>query len=492
MTATLKNTMSWMKLLLAERLSGNKIVRNPEFRSLFQEDADRVVFCSAFRRLQGKTQVHPFPETDYTHTRLTHSIETSSVGRSLGYRIGCFLQDELQLAIQPEDIAAIVSVACLIHDIGNPPFGHAGEEAIQEWFKLYFAQETNQVGLTHHERADFENFEGNAQGLRTVCCLQGASSQYGLDLTLPVIADIIKYPRLSNTPAEALVHGPNKVERLSGKKFNIYASEQPVLTHLVDRLGLIPAISANIPFYARHHLAFLVEAADDICYNIIDIEDAYKLKQIIPKEAAEKLRSVIAPSILAESEKRFDEEVLTPFRDKEDQWIIHLRAMAIGSLITDAANVFMTNHQAILAGQFDSSLIEQGCFKSEVKAIREFSKKKLYEQRQKLHLELAGFSYIGGLLDRFVPAAVDFYNEARALPSPTLDEAVAIHKKQLNPSTQRLLKLMNFPFKPDEQTQYRHLLNASKYELIQRATDYVSGMTDEFARSMYHTLAGQH
>lgn len=166
--------------------------------------------------------------------------------------------------------------------------------------------------------------------------------------------------------------------------------------------------------------------------------------------------------------------------------------MAIGSLINDAADVFMANHQAILTGQFDSPLIEQGRFKAEVKAIQQFSQEKLYEHRKKLHLELAGFSYIGGLLDRFVPAAVDFYNEARALSSSADEKAVTAHKKQLNPSTQRLLKLMNFPFKPDEQTQYRHLLGASKYELIQRATDYVSGMTDEFARSMYHTLAGHH
>jgi dGTPase len=293
------------------------------------------------------------------------------------------------------------------------------------------------------------------------------------------------------------MHPHNQQKRLSAKKFHIYASEQPVLAYLVERLGMLPMVSPDIPFYARHPLAFLVEAADDICYNIIDIEDAYKLKLITFDEARMILESVTDQESLQQRpavHSRLPEGHRSPYpqgRDTYDQWIIHLRAMAIGSLITDAAEVFMANHYAILAGQFDAPLIEQGRFKMEVKAIQQFSQEKLYEHRKKLHLELAGFSYIGTLLDCFVPAAVDFYTEAQALGSLTREDGVACHKRRLNPSTQRLLKLMNFPFKPDEQTQYRHLLDASKYELIQRATDYVSGMTDEFARSMANTLSGK-
>lgn len=456
--------MNWVDLLAPVRLSGTTQAKDTSYRSLFQEDWDRVVFCSAFRRLQGKTQVHPFPETDYTHTRLTHSIETASVGRSLGHKVGLFLAQAGHLPnLDPSEIGAIVSTACLIHDIGNTPYGHSGEDTLQEWFTTFFEHHPHldaQLGLSDLEKSDFLKFEGNAQGFRTVTRLQGTSNDFGLDLTLPVLAASMKYPRFS------LLQAPWP-EKASAKKFHVFQSERWHFETLTETLGLIPREPG---YHCRHPLAFLVEAADDICYTIIDIEDAFKLHIIDYDTAYNHLQALVDLDQLGHAN--------LDCLSHPDKRISKLRAMAIDSLIREAARLFTLEHEHLLTGTYDKPLLKhpQCQFHEGLQAITFLSETDIYEHRKKLQLEMAGFRIVSGLLDHAIPAALAFINHR--------------DKSALKTSHRKLLKLFNFPFADEEAILYNQLRHEPPYQIILKITDYISGMTDEFAQDTYKKLMG--
>jgi len=266
--------MNWESLLIQDRFFLDNLSINESYRSQFHKDQDRVVFSTAFRKLAGKTQVHPLSISDRIHNRLLHSLEVGSVGRSLGVQVGYHIKDDLPDDVSPDDIGVIVQNACLVHDIGNPPFGHAGEYAIQDWTK----QNPNFFDvITKEELGDFEHFEGNAQGFRLLIQTENHFNEGGLRLTYPTLASSLKYPWTQNNRPE-------------NKKFSVNHSENRQLEDLMFRLG-IPKNDKEQ--YARHPLSYLMEAADDICYALMDLEDAVELNILTFKEVTDIFQAIL-------------------------------------------------------------------------------------------------------------------------------------------------------------------------------------------------------
>lgn len=439
--------MEWEQLLSTERLGRGK-ERNTDVRSEYQRDYDRIVFSSAFRRLQDKTQVFPLAESDYVRTRLTHSVEVSCVGRSLGTLAGGKVIERSWLKnFQAQEFGNIVAAACLAHDIGNPPFGHSGEDAIKTWFegtgKLYLKDLASE-----EQRQDFLKFEGNAQGFRVLSRLQNKINGGGLQLTYAVLGAYSKYPR------RAHISSLEGSEKVSEKKFGFVTGDEEWFVKVADGLGLKKKLDGA---WSRHPLAFLMEAADDICYRIVDLEDGHRLGRVTFAEA-EKLLKPIA----------FDSEAIpvsSSYRDIDENddkgKFEYLRARAINSLILDVVSVFEMNYEKLMQGTLEQDLMSQSKFINELKAIKKLSREKVYAAPNVLYIEAAGFEVLGGLLDKVVPALIG-----------TADSISSAEKK--------ILEIIPEQFKKGK-THYERLLNA---------TDFVSGMTDSFAVTLYRRLRG--
>ena len=310
-------------------------------RSPFVQDYDRIIFSSSFRRLAKKTQVHPLVRNDHIHNRLTHSLEVSSVGRSLALLAGQGLVERgcLPQEYSPEHLGQIMQAACLAHDIGNPPFGHAGEEAIRDWFKDAGHAKHYLKDLRPAERADFEAFDGNAQGFRVVNTLENNKDTGGFRLTFPVLASLVKYPCSAH---EALGR--------SSSKFNYYTAEQEIFTDVFSTLGLVHDGRAR-----RHPLSYLLEAADDICYRIIDMEDACELRIITYQD----IKDVMAPLL---SDSDMDCERLAGM-DSDRRRSGMLRTRAMGCIIPSVAQTFLDNYEDIMAGKLQGDawqLVQSG------------------------------------------------------------------------------------------------------------------------------------
>ena len=332
-------TMNWPQLLKPYRFN-QTLQDNGTSRTEFERDFDRVVFSESFRKLQDKTQVIPLPENDFVHNRLTHSLETSSVGRSLGRKVAEALllkYPELQNELSSYDIGCIVAAACLSHDIGNPPFGHSGEDAIREYFLNGKGKELEKEINNPKQWEDLTNFEGNANGFKILCNFSG--NEKGLRLTYPTLAAFSKYPK------ESLPNYSDK--KVCEKKFGFFQSEVSYFTDVAKKLGLINLRNDGTLNWCRYPLAFLVEAADDICYSIIDFEDGLNLKWIDLNYAKE----LLIPFVEFFDETKFEQMTI------EGQ-IGFLRASAIDSLTNELAVIFMQNEEAILNGTFDKSLIK--------------------------------------------------------------------------------------------------------------------------------------
>jgi len=378
--------MEWRKLLSEQRL-GKEVVPGagaPHPRTEFTRDYDRIIFSSAFRRLQDKTQVFPLAKNDYVRTRLTHSLEVASVGRSLGFLAGeAILRDDSTLAtvVGPHDVGSIVAAACLAHDIGNPPFGHSGESAIQEWFQT--SPEAKQFvagdNLTASERADLLNFEGNAQGFRTLCFVQNPNQRGGMQLTCAALATFTKYPRASAFSEE-------KTSGVSGKKFGFMQSERVLFTELADEVGLARKAGTDDAWY-RHPLAFLVEAADDIYYHIMDVEDGFKAGVL----SFDELRSLYEPWLDDEKRKRADAI------QEEQRKAEYFRATTIDVVARQAAKVFEANLAGLMTGTFDLELTAKIELAKDFARFKEVAKRKVYNARQVVEIEACGFEVIAGV-----------------------------------------------------------------------------------------------
>lgn len=446
--------MNWLQLLSYQR-SGDKEIKQlneDQVRSAFEVDYDRIIFSHPFRRLQDKTQVFPMPEHDFVHTRLTHSLEVSSVGRSLGKRVGEALiskhPDLKEIHINPFDFGAIVAAASLAHDLGNPPFGHSGEDAISDYFINNPKGQFFKNEVEEKEWQDLTHFEGNAQGFR----LLNHKGPHGLKLTLASLAAFTKYPR------ESLIVDRDKA-RKSQKKYGFFQSEKALFTDLATNLGLA-SLSQKEAIWCRHPLAFLVEAADDICYSIIDFEDGCRLGLVSFEQTRDLLSEIIGD--------KYDEAKLDKIPGKDEK-IGVLRALAIGQLINESCELFIENESGILKGSFDSALTDQIPSRQVLSKIEKLSIDKIYRSGQVLEREAAGFKVIDGLLEVFTQAV---YNRI-------------FDSNHYSAKQRSIIRLL-----PEETISSLETPKITVYQALLIVTDFISGLTDSYALSLYRKING--
>ncbi len=409
-------------------------------RTEFHIDHDRVVFSSAFRRLGRKTQVHPLASHDHTHNRLTHSVEVSCVGRSLGNRVGAMLAagQRLPSGFTPFDIGSIVQVACLAHDIGNPPFGHTGEEALRDWFRDP-AHAVYLQGLTDIERSDVQTYEGNAHGLRMVASLEMYAQEGGMRLTSAVLGALVKYPWTSL--------GTQYIG-----KFNIYHTEQAYFSAIADTLGLIQHHASS---WARHPLSYLMEAADDICYAIVDLEDAAEIGILDPRE----FERLLAP--LVEEERFWG---MTDPRQK----CAALRGTVVGKCVTEVADRFMAHQDALLSGAFVGKDLISVCgadVREVLTAAKALASEKIYRHRTKLVTEIAAYPCLATLLNALVPA---------------VHGALVQGESALTPRLAAQLSLLDRPLSAHD----------TLYTAYMQVLDFVGSMTDNAAAALAREISG--
>jgi len=359
-------------------------------------DYDRIIFSSEFRSLQDKTQVIPLSKTDFVHTRLTHSLEVSVVGRSLGRQVGQKLLEKhphLQSihGYQANDFGAIVAASALAHDIGNPPFGHSGEKAIGEFFKTGNGAKFK-AQLNPKEYQDLCDFEGNANGFKIVTqSRQGREG--GLRLSYATLGAFTKYPK------ESLPKKPTN--DISDKKYGFFQAEKKAFVEVANELGLIKRGHKDDLSFSRHPLAFLVEAADDICYTIIDFEDGINLGLIQEEFALEYLINLVRETI---NTKKYN--ALTNTKDR----VSYLRALAINTLINEAASIFIANEEAILNGEFNMALIDKSKYEAQIGDIIKLSVEKIYQSKEVIDKEVVGYGVINKLLKVYTEAVNNNYN----------------------------------------------------------------------------------
>jgi len=442
--------MNWLNLLVPVKFGDAEPRKHDSFknRSIFEQDYDRIIFSSWFRKLQDKTQVIPLPVDAFVHNRLTHSIEVAAVGRSLGKTTGLALikkypEINAVLNITYHDIGAIIAAAALAHDIGNPPFGHSGEKAIGNYFLNGCTIKLSEC-LNEHELYDLCNFEGNANGFKLLN--NNFSGAYGgLRLSYPTLAAFTKYPKPSMPAINAGV---------SNKKYGYFKTE----VNLYDDIALKLLLqSKNKPHcYYRHPLAFLVEAADDICYSIIDFEDGVRLG-LVPFGIAEDLLKRIAGNAL-------NLQNYATLTDTEEK-IAYLRAVAISKLIDEISDLFIALEESMLNCTFDESLTDVCKYANVLKEIKKLSYQNIYCSQKVLEIEAAGFEILGGLLGYFTEA---YYH-------------TVIKQNYQNHHYAKIMQLLPPKFIYNNHNFYSALINISQY---------VAGLTDRQAISMYRKLKG--
>ncbi|MBQ4805480.1 dNTP triphosphohydrolase [Aquimarina sp. MMG015] len=392
--------MNWEQLLSLKRQGDtNKRLRKEqdETRLGFEVDYDRIIFSSAFRSLQDKTQVIPLSKTSFVHTRLTHSLEVSVVGRSLGRVVGKkILEKHPHLSTihgyQFNDFGAIVAAASLSHDIGNPPFGHSGEKAIGEYFATGKGKMYKEY-LTPKQYQDLIDFEGNANGFKILTeSRQGIEG--GLRLSYATLGAFMKYPKesLPKKPTSHIAH----------KKFGYFQNETSFFKEVAEEMGLLSQKIGDEITYSRHPLTFLVEAADDICYTIIDFEDGINLGLIQEEYALEYLIKLVKDTI---NTSKYNSLITTADR------LSYLRALAINTLIQEASNIFLEHEEEILKGDFDEALIDKSKYEAQIDDIIKISVAKIYQSSEVVEKEIAGYEILATLLDRYCTATNHFINQ---------------------------------------------------------------------------------
>ena len=426
--------MTWEQLLSLKRQgdTGKRLrIEQDDTRLGFEVDYDRIIFSAPFRSLQDKTQVIPLSKTDFVHTRLTHSLEVSVVGRSIGRLVGKKIIEKYPHlkeihGYQPNDFGAIVAAASLAHDIGNPPFGHSGEKAIGEYFSRGNGQQFKEQ-LSPKQWQDLVDFEGNANGFSVL-----TSSRPGIEgslrLSYATLGAFMKYPK------ESLPKKPST--NISDKKFGFFQTDKAFFQEVAEELGLIKINSGEDLRYLRHPLAFLVEAADDICYTIIDFEDGINLGLVSEDFALEYLIKLVKDTI--------DANKYQALTTKEDR-ISYLRALAIGNLINDAVKVFLENEEAILKGEFHQALTDKSKYKAQMNDIIKLSVKNIYQSREVIEKELKGYQIINSLLDKFITAYNNQY-EGKTSNYDQLLLKVLPEKHRLEKETlyERLMHICHF------------------------------------------------
>ncbi|MDD3004667.1 deoxyguanosinetriphosphate triphosphohydrolase [Flavobacterium sp.] len=445
--------MQWEQLLSLKRQGdkGKRLRKEQDDTRLgFEVDYDRIIFSSAFRSLQDKTQVIPLSKTDFVHTRLTHSLEVSVVGRSIGRLVGKEIikkYPHLQEihGYQPNDFGAIVAAASLAHDIGNPPFGHSGEKAIGEYFKIGKGKDFKDQ-LTAKEWQDLIDFEGNANGF-SVLTTSREGIEGGQRLTYATLGAFMKYPK------ESLPKKPSS--QISDKKYGFFQQDKLFFMDVATDLGLIQKSNDGEVHYHRHPLTFLVEAADDICYTIIDFEDGINLGLVSEDYALEYLIKLV--------KDRIDTPKFNKLKSKEDR-ISYLRAVAIGTLIEDVVSIFIENEELILKGAFHHALTDKSKYQAQMKDIINLSIQNIYQSREVIEKEIVGYEILQTLLDKFITAVNNQHNDA------------------LSNYDKLILKMLPEKFRMEKETLYQRLLHVCHY---------VSLLTDGNALELFETINGR-
>jgi len=442
--------MNWLKLLSPHRFGDKPGVEIDQAnRSRFEQDYDRLIFSHPFRKLQDKTQVFPLPEDDFVHTRLTHSLEVSSVGRSLGKEVGAGILEkhpELKSAgYTTHDFGGIVAAASLAHDLGNPPFGHSGETAISSFYTDNDLGRSFENKVRPAEWTDLTSFEGNAQGFRIL----NDEMNGGLKLTFACLGAFTKYPRLSS--------GKPEEGRKSHNKYGIYAGNMAEYDALATKMQLT---NFNEGVWARHPLAFLVEAADDICYGIIDLEDGCRLGLVSFEQTCDLLGKIIG--------ENFKPEKLEKIPGQNSKLGL-LRAMAIHTLVQECVTLFLAEEEHILNAEFDQALTEVIPSRNILAEISELSVNKIYRSKQVLEREAGGFEVIGKLMEAFTMAAYNKYFDQNAL----------------SPKQKSVFRLL-----PEEPQIKLSRPDLTVYACCQIIGDFISSLTDSYAIKLYRIVFG--
>ncbi len=442
--------MDWNRLLSRRRLGRPPLAQEGESRTDFQRDFDRIVFSSAFRRLQDKTQVFPLAQNDYVRTRLTHSLEASSVGRTLGTQVGDSIIKKYHLKnVSAHDVGAVVAAACLAHDIGNPPFGHAGEEAIRQWFTHSTTGQLILDRLPPAQVQDLCRFEGNAQGFRVITRLQNPDNHGGMQLTCATLGAFTKYPQ-----ASYLLDLPPTTRVF--KKFGFFQHDAPLFAEVAEELGL-PCVTSFA--WRRHPLAYLVEAADDICYRIIDIEDAFRQGQL----SYEQVYQLFLPLTNVERSHRKLQRIQRPKEKVE-----YLRATAIGRMIEQTHACFMAHEEALCEGEFRGELLDCIPDAEPLQALKTYAETYIYLSKPVVEVAAGGFEVLNRLLEAFISTVNDLADNET--PSPKSRLLVYLIPEQFV-GTKREPKI-------------------DLYQRVLRMTDFIAGMTDSYAVSLYKKITG--
>ena len=440
--------MEWEKLLSLKRHGDEfkrKRIDQDETRLGFEVDYDRIIFSSEFRSLQDKTQVVPFSQGDFVHTRLTHSLETSVVGRSLGRKVGVEILKKYphlknKFGYQSNDFGAIVASASLAHDIGNPPFGHSGEKSIGQYFISGPGKKFKDI-LNEKEFQDLCDFEGNANGFK-ILTQSRPGREGGLRLSYATLGTFVKYPK------ESLPVKPSS--NISDKKYGFFQNEKNTYVDIANELGLLKDDGG----YNRHPLTFLVEAADDICYTIIDFEDGINLGLVQEDYALEYLINLVRDSINTEKYNTLNNTI-----DR----VSYLRALSINTLINEAVQIFIENEDDILSGNFHVSLLKKSKYKPQISDIIKISIERIYESKEVIEKEVAGYNIINKLLDTFISSVNRYYEGNQT----SYDDLIL----KLLPST-------------------TNLNHDNLYSRLLEICHYVASLSDRKALNVYNKITG--
>ena len=454
--------MEWKHLFNPNRIGVNytKEIDLQSTRSSFIKDYDRILFSAPFRKLQNKTQVFPLTDEIFVHSRLTHSLETASVGRTLGREVGKAIATKHEGGkvfnhFYENELQHVISAACLAHDIGNPAFGHAGEKAISEFFSHVLPNKYPQIvtGMADDALEELQNFEGNANGFRILTHNFNNAGGGEFKLTYSTLASLVKYP------CRAIDGNDKSTGLISTKKYNSFLSEWPYWERIAEGMQ-IPLARENSKIYCRHPFVYLVEAADDICYLIIDLEDAHRLKMVSFEETFELLRSLLQ-SLHPEQASNAD-DALTSISSNE-QKIAYLRAIVIHAAVMECVDVFMENEDSLLGGQLDRALT--GMFRPELldkwENLEHFSFKRIYTHPRVMEREMAGYKVLQGLLEEFADGL--------------LKKETLRHRQ--------LLSLIPFDCQNREHPD-------DVYLNFRSILDFISAMTDQEAMRLYRLLKG--
>lgn len=440
--------MEWQQLISSKRLGQeHRHIERHDDRSEFKRDYDRLIFSAPFRRLQNKTQVFPLPGSVFVHNRLTHSLEVASVGMSLGNDVAARIISERRPQLRGtlfEEIGQIVATACLAHDLGNPPFGHSGEKAIQTFF-------TEGEGLALQQQvseafwSDITHFEGNANGFRLLTHQFKGRRPGGFVMTYSTVASIVKYPFSSMAPSRK-------------GKFGFFVSEQPVWQRLADEMGIRQLSAPGEPLrYARHPLVYLVEAADDICYEIMDLEDAHKLKIVSYDTVSQLFLDFFDEDTQHQILQRIQDEQLTD----ENEKVVYLRACVIGKLENECVNTFVRHEEEILDGTFTGSLVDHISTRQREAYERcaKLSVQRIYRSRPVLDVELSGYQIMATLMQKMTDAVM---NPQRYYSQQLIGRVSSQYDIAAEDLETRLMAVI----------------------------DYISGMTDVYALDVYQKING--